>query len=171
MARGKTSKKEAALLWLVVVFLALVHSVTSFANGDWRSGFGAASLVLGFLLWLAIMHIPTHCGVHLQRNRGYCRNELTGLFFGCGSGKHTWTKPLAMIGLGRKAPPPRIVSAPETPTQVGADQQSTTTTGQAPEAEEAVRESNRNRVLFYLTIVSTTAGVLSTSTDLFGVLR
>ncbi|BCJ63765.1 hypothetical protein [Polymorphospora rubra] len=161
----KTTKRDAAIIILGLIAFFVFYAISSFSSGDWRSGIGALACVLGFILWLTITQIPTTCGVRLKRNRGFCPNDITGLFFGCGSGKHTWTRPLALIGLGRKAPPVRhqqVVGDRNTQSSANAP----AAAGETPN----VNENGRNRILFWATIAATAMGGISTATDLIGIM-
>jgi hypothetical protein len=155
----KATAQKRALGVLILVVATTIHAISELTQTHWRSGFGALALVLGFILWLLMTKIPSECGVWKKDNRGYCRNPIDGLFFGCN--KHTWLRPLGFMGLGRKPKPrvPAVVAAQSVPAAPSP----------AHEAiSQEVQEGTKNRLLFYATMLATTAGVLSCATDVFG---
>jgi hypothetical protein len=159
MSRKSTAQQRALLLLAFVIAMA-VYACAEFAQTHWRSGFGALLLVLAFVLWILMTKIPSACGVWKKDNKGYCRNPIDGLFFGCN--KHTWLRPLGFIGLGRKPRPvvPVVEAYASLPLSAGSPN--------GPAGGQEVREDTRNRVLFYATMVATTAGCISMLTDIFG---
>jgi hypothetical protein len=141
---------------LFVVLLFGLHAFNELRQTHWRSGLGAVCAILAFMLWLIMTKVPSHCGVKNKTKPGNCQNEIDGLFFGCGKARnHTWQRPLALIGLGRKprralgyAPAGPIESAPAL----------------VPPGE-AIQETSKHRALFYATMIATTCAVASGLTD------
>jgi hypothetical protein len=97
--------------------------------------------------------MPTTCGVTTKK--GYpCPNSTTGVLFGCGSARgHTWAKFFARFGIHRNVPrtsrPVHSRSAPG-----------------VAEAEvrvevSGIEEKTKEVITFWLTVVSTFAGVVS----------
>jgi hypothetical protein len=153
----KASARDRAFMLVGIVVLIGWYAVDEFRQTHWRSGLGALCTILAFVLWLVMTKVPSHCGVQNKTKPGNCRNPIDGLFFGCGQAKnHTWQRPLAFVGLGRKRKPTQPRYAP-------ARQVVATPAIVAP--SEAIQESPGHRVLFYATLISTTFAVASGVTD------
>lgn len=152
----KATARDRAFMVLLVVLLFGLHAFNELRQTHWRSGIGALFAILAFVLWLIMTKVPSHCGVKNKTKPGNCSNEIDGLFFGCGKAKnHTWQRPLAFVGLGRKQ---RSLTGY---TLAG---QSDTAPAIVPPGE-AVQETSKHRALFYATMIATTCAVASGLTD------
>jgi 4-amino-4-deoxy-L-arabinose transferase-like glycosyltransferase len=152
----KSTARNRAFMVLIGVFVVGWYAVDELRKTHWRSGLGALCLILAFILWLIMTKIRSNCGV-LNNDWSNCRNQITGLFFGCH--KHIWQRPLAFVGLDRKPLPARGRARAQT--RPGSEP------APAP-AGEAVRESSSHRIIFYATMLSTCAGLTSATVDLIG---
>jgi hypothetical protein len=161
-AAKKSTARERALILLALVGLTFYYACTELAQTHWRTGFGALLLTFGFVVWLVMTQVRSHCGVLNADGKRYCRNPIKGLFFGCHL--HTWQRPLSFIKLGaRPEGAPRVSKPSPNPLPHAAVPSAPIPTSSADE-----RERRRMGILFYVTIGSLVTGSLSTFTDLFG---
>lgn len=156
----KSTSRERALILLGLLFITFYYACTELAQTHWRSGFGALLLVFAFVVWIVMTKVRSHCGVLRSDGRGYCRNRIKGLLFGCHL--HTWDRPLALLGFRSKAAAPARGPRPQAAKPAGA------AAAPIPASTAEERERRRNGILFYVTIGSLITGSLSTFTDLFG---
>jgi hypothetical protein len=169
--RRRTNRKTVALWVLATELIALGYFVYSVVHRDLVSAGGSVSIAIAIVSWLFAVKVPTRCGVTTLRGHP-CPNPTTGVIFGCGSANHTWAKLLENLGF-RRSPPNR--SRPEHSSVPSASASPATANYSVPidpvRPTAAEREIRRNSVLFWLTIVSTTGGLVSTTTDIIGVFR
>ena len=152
----KATARDRAFMVLVVVFILGFYAVNELRQTHWRSGLCALCAILAFVLWLIMTKVPSHCGVKNKTKLGNCQNQIDGLFFGCGKARnHTWQRPLAFVGLGRKARPTRGYAP--------AGQVETAPALVPP--SEAIEETPKHRALFYATMIATTCALASGLTD------
>ena len=141
MAR-KTRRKRATSYLVFIGVFALFCVVAINRENYWRAlSFGVAALC-----WIVAARFPVKCGVTTRQGRS-CRNGANGVLFGCSQSGHTWVKFRAHFGR------PDRVRAAVAPARAQA---------------ASVAEPGRATAVFWLTVVATSAGFISMTTDVIG---
>jgi hypothetical protein len=160
----KMTKQKRALILLILIICAFVTACVEFSKTHYANGLSASLFVLAFVLWLVMTQVRSHCGVLNADGRTYCRNRITGLFFGCH--RHTWQRPLSYLGIGNR---PASPSTPTGPTSRAPAAAAASTA--IPQLTSDQRERRRNGILFYVTICSLVVASMSTFTDVYGFIK
>ncbi|MFD4672687.1 hypothetical protein ACFWNN_23375 [Lentzea sp. NPDC058450] len=141
MARKNRRKRATSYLVFIGVF-AVFCVVALNRENYWRAAvFGVAALC-----WIVAARFPVKCAVTTRQGLS-CRNGANGVLFGCSQAGHTWIKFRAHFGRHERV---RAAAAP------------------ARTAAVSIAEPGRATVLFWLTVVATSAGFISMTTDVIG---
>lgn len=122
--------------------------------------FWSGSFAVAFVCWLVAVRLPTRCGVTTLKGHP-CPNPTTGVLFGCG--KHTWDKLFARFGIRRRTEGIRVspTISRNPAVEPAASEPSAKVSG--------VKEDPKDAIVFWLTAVSTAAGVVSMVTSIVAI--
>lgn len=158
----RTTKKDAAIGQLLFFLGSISWLIYSISRHDILPAFWSGSFAIAFVCWLIAMHLPTTCGVITQKGHP-CRNRTNGILFGCGSGKHIWAKVFARFGVRRKVPAGQ--NFPATSGNLHSEGVGQPTTVKV----SGVQEKTNEAIVFWLTVISTGAGVVSMVTSIIAI--
>ncbi|MGI5500954.1 hypothetical protein [Lentzea sp. CA-135723] len=138
----RKNRRQRATSYLVFIGVFAAFCVVALNRENyWRAAiFGVAAIS-----WIAA-RFPVKCGVTTRQGLS-CRNGANGVLFGCSQSGHTWIKFRAHFGRHERV---RAVAAP------------------ARVPDVSIAEPRRATVLFWLTVVATSAGFISMTTDVIG---
>lgn len=143
----KTRAQRKTFYFLLVVTLlvgcALAIDQENYWRATWTGGFAVAAVC-----WIIALRYPVSCGAATRQGMP-CRNTANGVLFGCS--RHTWIKFRSHFGRHERI---RVST--------------TATTPRAESRSADVAEPRRANVLFWLTVVATSAGFISMTTDVIG---
>ncbi|MEV6239544.1 hypothetical protein [Lentzea sp. NPDC051838] len=143
MAR-KNRRKRATFYFVFVGVLVVLCIVAIHRESYWR----AVTFAVAATLWIVAARFPVKCAVTTRQGLP-CRNPANGVLFGCSQSGHTWIKFRAHFGQHERV-------------------RSAATTSRAQPRTVDVAEPRRDTILFWLTIVATSAGFISMLTDVKG---
>jgi hypothetical protein len=162
MAVREMGHRAQALTTLVTWSVSFLLLFYFFTIGAWALGFCCTFIVIAIPSWVIAIKAPAICGVITQRGHP-CPNPTKGVLFGCNqarNGTHVWAKLLARFGWRRELPlhamridAERAVSFVREPSDLPGKQREPVTV--------EVEEDLKSAILFWLTVCSTFAGVVS----------
>lgn len=160
MAKNRT-KKDVAVAQFMFLLAAIAGFFYAVSRHDILFTFWTGSFAVAFVCWLIAVHMPTKCNVITKKGHP-CPNDTYGVLFGCGSARgHTWAKFFARFGVHRKVIQVRPVTASLALIPTPAPMSTATVSG--------VDDKAKDLIVFWLTVVSTAAGVVSMATSIIAI--
>ncbi|MEV6717018.1 hypothetical protein AB0M48_33880 [Lentzea sp. NPDC051208] len=141
---AKKTRRQRKTYYFLLVAALVIGCVVALHHGNHLRAVWTGSFTVATACWIIAVLYPVACGV-LTRQGLPCRNISNGVLFGCS--RHTWIKFRAHFGRHERA---RV---------------NTTT---ASRAERPTPEPQHANVLFWLTIIATSSGFISMTTDVIG---
>jgi hypothetical protein len=149
----KKSRRKRKSFYVLLVAALVAGCVLALHHGNYWRAVWTGSFAVAAVCWIIALPYPTTCGV-TTRQGSACRNPVDGVLFGCS--RHTWIKFWGHFGRHERVRHERV--------RVRA---TTTRTRAEPRSADAT-EPRRTTVLFWLTVVATSAGFISMTTDVIG---
>ncbi|WP_007506778.1 MULTISPECIES: hypothetical protein [Pseudofrankia] len=161
------AKRNVALSLLVVELGAIALLVASLISFDWHQLWFALSVSIAIPCWLLAVKAPSTCGVTTQRGTP-CRNRTVGVLFGCSQapgGGHVWAKFFARFGWHPHQPVPADAENSASPSTRGSTSPDGTvlTAHQRGIVVVRLEEDMQSTLTFWMTVVATLSGVISTA--------
>lgn len=143
----RKTRRKRAIFYVVFVGILVIFCIVAINRGNyWR----ATAFAVAATCWIIAARFPVKCGVTTRQGLP-CRNPANGVLFGCSQAGHTWIKFRAHFGRHERV---RVRGTPAA--------------SRAEPRPVDVAEPRRANVLFWLTVISTSAGFISMSTDVIG---
>jgi hypothetical protein len=157
----RRTKKDTAAAQVMCILTAIAGFIYAVSRHDILLALWTGSFVVALACWLIAVQMPTTCNVITKRGHP-CPNNTYGVLFGCGQAQgHTWTKFFARFGIHRKTVHVRPIISGSAPIQTVAASSTATVSG--------VDDKTKDLIVFWLTVISTAAGVVSMATSIIAI--
>lgn len=145
---AKKTRRERKIFYFLLVAALVAGCVVAIQYENYLRAVWTGSFAVATACWIIAVLYPVTCAV-ITRQGLPCRNTANGVLFGCS--RHTWVKFWGHFGRRERV-------------QV----RTTATAARAEPRSAGVAEPQRANVLFWLTVVATSAGFISMTTDVIG---
>ena len=145
---AKKTRGERKTYYVLLVAALVVGCVLAIRYEHYWRAVWTGSFAVAVTCWIIALRYPVTCAVP-TRQGSPCRNPANGVLFGCS--RHTWIKFWRHFGRHERV----HVRTAATPAR-------------AEPRPVDVAEPRRTNILFWLTVVATSAGFISMTTDVIG---